>query len=346
MSRASRWKATRLASAGEVGAPWGRCGVASRRESRNSPGDGLLDGHDVRAQPGQRVRDGLRIARGAEDAVDARRGDGREEVLEVQREDHPAAGVPGGVRAGRAALDEPVRGVVRRNPDQQLAQDPALDLLQPQLRALQHARRAVRSRDAQVGVVAQLALRPALEPFDVREPGELPGIELESLREVADGVDPRHRPAARGHLGVEDRLAQHPRRPAHAVQPRGDERGELPRPVTRRAVIRVQDLAGDALEPHPLPQREPRLLGHRVLLPLAGQEGGGEDSRGFAVGQRQRRPDGSCRACAPLPGDGRSRAHAMHCSWYCDLPGETPETHRGVRSGRHRRGAEPYFCAA
>jgi hypothetical protein len=100
------------------------------------------------------VRDGLRVAGGPEDPVDASRGYAREEVLEVEPHDGRLADVQRRMGADGAAGDEAVRRVVVRDVVEDLVEDPALDLLQPLFRTGDRAGRAVGARLPAIGVVA------------------------------------------------------------------------------------------------------------------------------------------------------------------------------------------------
>ena len=241
-----------------------------------------------------------------------------------------------------------MRGVVDRDPVEQLVQEPTLQRLQPRLRPLDHARRAGLPRQSCVAVVAQaLVVDHPLEPAHVGEPLQLADVERQPRRQVADRVDPRHRPARPHRLRVKDRLAQHPRRhpraPRQLLEHDLDVGRELARTVERRAVV---GLAGPRGRPSPATPgvRAPAAPGppSRPGLPLTREERGGEDASGLARDSARATtlPDGSRRACARVHGTAAA-AHAMHCSGHCVLPREALETHlRGAGSGGHRRGAD------
>ena len=92
-----------------------------------------------------------------------------------------------GVADDRAAGDEAVRRRVRRDLAEDLPEDPALHLLQTQLRRLDHAGQARRRVDREIAVVAQpLTLDRALETADVGQPRELAVAQFQPLRELRD----------------------------------------------------------------------------------------------------------------------------------------------------------------
>src|SRR5881409_1046826 len=136
--RRSSPKALRFASAGDVGAPSGTCGVASRRPRRRNARP-LIARDDVRADGRQRVRDALRVAGSAEDAVDPAGGDGGEEVLEVESQHDALADVAARVREHRVAAAKALRLRMWRNDVEDLVEDAPLHVLEEPLRALEHA---------------------------------------------------------------------------------------------------------------------------------------------------------------------------------------------------------------
>jgi hypothetical protein len=120
----------------------------SRRPRLHAPG-ALLPHRErdrVGAQPGERVRDAGAVAGLQEDAVHPAGGDRREEIPQIPAQHHGVAGVQRGVADDRAPRGEAVRGIVRGDPVEDLVQQPALDLLQPRLRGLDHPRQAAAPR--------------------------------------------------------------------------------------------------------------------------------------------------------------------------------------------------------
>ena len=291
--------------------------------------------HDVRAQPGQRVRDGLRIARGAEDPVHARRGDGGEEVLEVEPRRPRAGRRAARVRARRAARAR--TRARRRGPESSTSSSRRIQ------RWISFSRCFGRSITRggpcargcrEVAVVAQpLVARERSSPRTSASHASCPGSSSSRSASVADRVDPRHRPAHRGPSrgGRSARAA-----PAAAAR---TSLQHAPR-CTRRARAAGRAAAGGTRAGPPRRRacsqtRGPSACRARAAIASGshspGQERGGEHACGFAAGQRRRRPDGSCRACASLRGT-RAGAHAMRCSGTAFSPGNPGDAPPGVRA--------------
>jgi hypothetical protein len=190
------------------------------------------------------VGDRLGVARRAEDGPHAARGHPGEEVLDVEAQHDAAAGVQRGVGRSRPAGDEAVRRGMRRDAHEELVEHEALRGLQPRLRPLDHAhRRPVRARDPAVAVVAQpLVARAPLERADVGQPRERPARDVQELRQICRARERRHAEAPAAHRGGERSHPDHPRRRGarrlRSLERGGDERGEPPRRVERRAVVR------------------------------------------------------------------------------------------------------------
>ena len=287
--------------------------------------------HHRDAQRGQRVRDGLGVPGGAEDAEDACRGDAHEEVLEVEPHDGRPAGVQRRMGADGTAGNEAVGGVVLRDVVEDLVEDPALDLLQPQFRPRDRPGRAVRARLPAVGVVAQAAVgRVALEPAGVREPHEPAGVELQEVGELARRRDPRRGPRHPAHLRREVAPAQDVRPSPVALERQLDVGGELARAVGRRARVGLEDPAHDG--PQPSRARGQHLAAaahHRGLRPGAGEEVGCERGAELSSAGSGGHPDRDGRwgdsPTAPVVrarAGGSSRwAHAMHCVGVAGPPG-------------------------
>ena len=236
--------------------------------------------HGVRAQPGDDVGDALGVAGGAQDAVDAPGPHRGEAVLEVEGEHDRPAAVQRRMRTRRAPADESVRGIVDRDPHQQVVEQAPLDRLQPRLRALDHARAPVAARDGRVAVAAQaLVGDDAFERADVSEPGEPLGRQAEPGGELAGRLEHRDGPGHAAHRRMHrgDAHDPHVGTAAAGGERQGHEARELARPVGRRARVAREHVAGDAPQP-PRPRREHgrRAAHERVLGPDAGEIRGGE----------------------------------------------------------------------
>ena len=188
-------------------------GVDLRAVGRTGKGPPRRRRDDVRGQPGERVGDRLGISRGAEDAVDPAGGDRREEVLEIHAHDDVLTDVCARVRLHRPATREAVGGVMGGDPVEYLVQDPALDLLQAALGALDHATRPARAGDHRVTVVAQpLVGHAALQPARVGKPCELPVTDAEQAGESSGGGDLGYGPSPGPHGRLGHQPSAHPRR--------------------------------------------------------------------------------------------------------------------------------------
>jgi hypothetical protein len=134
-----------------------------------------------------------------------------------------------------------------------LVQDPALHLLELELRPGDRPRRRPRARLPAVRVVAQPPRSGrALEPARVGEPLELPRVELEPLGERARRVDRRDRPARVRHRRLVQEPAAHVRaRAVHVrlLQRQRDVGGQLAGAVARRPRICRKHGADDGAQP-------------------------------------------------------------------------------------------------
>jgi hypothetical protein len=230
------------------------------------------------------VGDALGVARGAQDAVDAPGAHRGEAVLEVEGEHDRPTGVQRRVRARRAPAHEAVRGVVDRDPQQQLVQQLPLHRLQPRLRALDHARAPVAARDGRVAVAAQaLVAGDALERADVGEPGEPLGRQAQPVGELPVRLEHGHGPRHPPHRRMHRRDAHDPDGGAAAAggEPDRHEARELAGPVGRRARVGREHVTGDGAQPPRTRREHGRGAAHeRVLGPDArevrGGEGGGD----------------------------------------------------------------------
>ena len=366
LSRRSSRNAARLASAGEVGAPCGRCGVASRRASRKWPATDSRSGTTFVHRP---------VSVCATPRDSRRCGRCRRRARRSPRRRSPrgrAGRRPGGrVRRARGCApsgrDEAVGGVVDRDPGQQLAQDPALDLLQARFgrsitRGGPLARAAGRS-----GSCAAARRRPALEPATSASQASWPWSSSRPLGEVADRVDPRHRPRRTPHPGVKQRPAQDARRRGRSVSARRGRSGGGGRSVHvggRRGVrirLRRLELLGGRQRRRARPVERRAVVGveHRVAIssthsgassntrrpraaspfPSTAPRGRRRRARGRArgawnactSGRATTLPDGSCRACAP-PARSSRRAHAMRCGGERGTPQGDPGDAPAVRA--------------
>ena len=259
-------------------------------------------------------------------------GHAREEVLEVEPDDH----APARVRR-RRACGPSGRGRTRARPSW-TGIESSISCSSRRCSAFSRGfGRSItrggpdRARQLRVAVVAQ----PLVAAPPARARGRRRTTRARRLR--ARGT-PRGRPpcrsaapasGARHHRRVEERLAQDARRQAarrQLVDHDLDVGRELARAVERRAVIGLQHLERDGPQPHPAAQRAPRPRGHRVQLPLARQERGGQHvgrARGARITAATTPPDGSRRACAALHGAAAGR-HAMLCCRSTCSPQGTP----------------------
>ena len=189
-------------------AAWTSCGSTVPRITRHIGG-----GDRVGAQAGEHVGDRGVVAQRAEDAEHAPGGDRGEEVLEVEPQDARLTRVQPGVADDRAASREAVGRVVDGDVVEDLAQDPALDLLEARLRGFDDPRQPAPAADRAVAVVAQSLIGDrALEAAHVGQPGELSVAQLEAFGQLGDRVDRGDRPAVLeprpSTEGVRERLAR------------------------------------------------------------------------------------------------------------------------------------------
>jgi hypothetical protein len=112
-------------------------------------------GHGVGGQAGEDVGHRPVVAERAEDPEHAARRHRGEEVGEVQAQDHVAAAVAARVVDHRAPAYETQGGLMDRDVVEDLAQDPALDLLETELGRLDQPGQAAAAGDRRVAVVAQ-----------------------------------------------------------------------------------------------------------------------------------------------------------------------------------------------
>ena len=316
--------------------------------TRRTHGGSPTRGDDVRAQPGQRVRDGLRIAR--------RRGRSRrpapadtdgEEVLEIEaasRRRRPTWHAR--MRPRRAAGDEPVRRVVDRDPRETSWRIQRwISFSRAFGRSI--TRGGPAARGTHIRVVAQPSAGTSARARGHRRATRAGRVELEALRELADGVDPRQRPRRAPRRGMYDRPAQDARHRGAArplLEHDRDVGGELARPVARRAPVGGEHV--DARRPHPRPAPRPPSRPRAAIAsgsqsPARKAAASTRPSSRSAIKSATMLPDflSSCVRCTARS----SRwAHAMRCGGTCGLPGEPPETHlTGAGSGAHRRDAHP-----
>ncbi len=145
------------------------------------------------------MRDRALVAGRVKDSENASGGDRREEVLEVEAQDRLLRGVQPCVADDGAAASEAVRGIVRRDLIEDLAQQPPLDLFEASLRGLDHPRQPVAAHERPVAVVAQPRVEHgALQAAHVGQPRELPWAQLEPLGERLHRVDRGDRPGVQG----------------------------------------------------------------------------------------------------------------------------------------------------
>ena len=212
-----------------------------------------------------------------------------------------------------------------------------------------------RARQVHVAVVAQaLVVAPRRSsPRTSANHSSSPTSSSEPRRELADRVDPRHRPArARTVCRVKDRLAQDPRRQPRRRRARRARSRRRPtaraggpaaagdRPAApRRATVRSHAR-------RPTARARPRR--HRARLPLAREERGGAGTRPVSRERITTCDDAARRlsSCVRVAARNGSGAHAMRCSGHCVLPREPLETHlRGCGLGLASSRRGPYSDA-
>ena len=194
--------ATRFASAGEVGAPCGSCGRAVAYTARSPAGSrrSTCRGTVVVTRPvtvyatasGSPAVCSSPQTRPPE--IDAKY-ERRSARITVSA---PTCGVDRA--AHRPATDAAVRRVVHRDRGQDVAQQPALDLLEPRLRRGEQPD-AVALGQHRPPVVPQRLGGGALEPVQVGEPGELALVEVEQAGQCAEVGQQRDRPGPARHRG-------------------------------------------------------------------------------------------------------------------------------------------------
>src|SRR5262245_36172243 len=120
----------------------------------------VLDGprHDIGAEPGQHSSDADGIADSAEDRMNSRGRDRREELAQIEAHDKALATMRSGKVYNRTTSTKSQRGFVRREMIENVVQDSALDGLQPRTRCLQQTRPTRAFRQGVVGVMIQRAV--------------------------------------------------------------------------------------------------------------------------------------------------------------------------------------------
>ena len=257
-----------------------------------------------------------------------------------------------GVGRGRPPPDEAVRRGMRRDAHEELTEHEALRGLQPLLGSFDHPRRrAVRPRDPAVAVVPQPLVPGApLERADVRQPGERPARHAEEVGEILRARELGHPEAPTPHRGRErphpDDARRRDARRSRPLERGGDERGELPRRVERRAVVLAQDGPHDGAQPSRARREHRAAAPHeRLLVPHAREERSREGVADLAAGSGGVHGGGDDaarrflrRACPCLP---RAAASGTRCTAVVlrvppGVPrsGCAPRTARGAGSDR------------
>ena len=149
-------------------------------------GYGPLGGRAAGAKTREHACGLLRVAEGAEHAVDPPRRDRDEEVLEIHSEQGDPSSVGACVRQNAPTRPEAVRRLVRRHPVEDLVENPSLDRLQSRLGRLEEAHAAGALGHPSVDVVTQPGIaRVAGEATPVCEPREVRDVLVEPGSDIA-----------------------------------------------------------------------------------------------------------------------------------------------------------------
>ena len=187
--------------------------------------------HAVGAEPGEPSRDGLGIARRQEQREHPGRRDRREEVAQVERQHDRPSDVGRDVRPHRTAGPEAVRGVVRRDRVEDLAEQPPLDRLEPRRRATRPAGPTPTASPASDSGSAAAARRPHRASRDWQSANQ----------SSSPGSSPRRSASSAG-VTIDGESASPPGRPARG--PSSAAAGDGPRPGPRLRLSKALPEAG------------------------------------------------------------------------------------------------------
>ena len=144
----------------------------------------------VRTDAAQAVGDRLGVAERAEQSLDTRGGEGGEEMVEVEAQNHGLSGMGRGESGDGSAFHEAVNRGVDRDAIEDFHEDAALELFQLGLRCFQQTHSAGALRHQAIVVMLQRgAVALAAEAFEVGEPFEFARVERKPSGEIAGGFD-------------------------------------------------------------------------------------------------------------------------------------------------------------